>query len=149
MYNYLFYFFYSYYNRTGKKWDDVKIPFLATILAISVLLMFNFLFIRDFIMYQLNGIRYQSFEYENLAVPTIFIGLNYWYFKRKDRFKTILSDYKKDSDKNGTRFYFPEEINDLSEDPSYSDKVSEMLQELKQLQQEMNDPLTIEIVATN
>lgn len=104
MYNYLFYFFYNYYDRTVK-WREAKAPFLSSVLIISVLLMFNFLFIRDFITYQLTGIKYESFPYENLVVPTIFIGLNYWYFKNNDRFKKILIDYKKNTDKNRIRFY--------------------------------------------
>lgn len=105
MYHYLFYFFYSYYDRTNK-WDHAKIPFFATVLAISVLVMFNFLFIRDFITYQLNGIKYESFQYENLVIPTIFIGLNYWYFKRNNRFKKILLDYSESADKKRTKFYW-------------------------------------------
>lgn len=104
MYNYLFYFFYNYYDRT-EKWKEAKVPFLSTVLIISVLLMFNFLFIRDFITYQWRGIKYESFLYENLVVPTIFIGLNYWYFKSNDRFKKILTNYKKTADKNRTKFY--------------------------------------------
>lgn len=104
MYNYLFYFFYSYYNRT-EKWKEAKVPFFSTILVISVLLMFNFLFIRDFITFHLNGFRYQNFQYENFIVPTIFIGLNYWYFKKDDRFKRILSCHKNTKNKKNLKFY--------------------------------------------
>ncbi|WP_298537966.1 hypothetical protein [uncultured Algibacter sp.] len=104
MYNYLFYFFYSYYDRT-EKWKEAKVPFLSSVLVISVLLMFNFLFIRDFITYHLNGYKYQYFEYENLIVPTIFIGLNYWYFKKNDRFKKILNDHKNITNKKNQKFY--------------------------------------------
>ena len=105
MYNYLFYFFYSYYDRT-EKWKEAKIPFLSAVLVISVLLMLNFLFIRDFITFQLNGFKYQNFQYENLIIPTIFIGLNYWYFKKNDRFKKILAGYKSVTDKKSSKFYW-------------------------------------------
>jgi hypothetical protein len=37
----------------------------------------------------------------------------------------------------------PEEINDLSENPSYRAKVAALFGELLKLQQEMNDPLDI------
>ncbi len=104
MYNYLFYFFYSYYDRT-EKWKETKVPFLSAVLIISVLLMFNFLFIRDFITFQLNGYKYQNFQFENLIIPTLFIGLNYWYFKKNDRFKRILTDYKNVTDKKSSKFY--------------------------------------------
>jgi hypothetical protein len=67
--------------------------------------MFNFLFIRDFITFQLNGFRYRNFQYENLIIPTIFIGLNYWYFKKNDRFKKILTDHKNITNKKNSKFY--------------------------------------------
>ena len=86
MYDYLFYFFYSYYDRT-EKWKEAKVPFLSSVLVISVLLMFNFLFIRDFITYHLNGYKYQ-------------------YFKKNNRFKKILNDYKNLSDKRNQKFYW-------------------------------------------
>lgn len=105
MYNYLFYFFYSYYDRT-EKWKEAKVPFISTVLVMSVLLMFNYLFIRDFITYHLNGFKYKTFQYENLIIPTIFIGLNYWYFKKNDRFKKILIDYKNVKNKKSSRFYY-------------------------------------------
>ena len=104
MYHYLFYFFYNYYDRT-ERWKEAKIPFLSTILVISVLLMFNFLFIRDFITFHLNGFRYHYFQYENFIVPTIFIGLNYWYFKKNDRFKKILTDHKNITENKKSKFY--------------------------------------------
>ena len=104
MYNYLFYFFYSYYDRT-EKWKEAKIPFLSTVLILSVLLMFNFLFIRDLLTYHLNGFKYESFKYENLLVPSIFIGLNYWYFKSNDRYKSTLKNYNQARNKNQTKFY--------------------------------------------
>lgn len=104
MYHYLFYFFYTYYDRT-EKWKEAKVPFLSTILIMSVLFMFNFLFIRDFIAFQLNGSKYESFRYENFVVPTLFIGLNYAYFKSNNRFKKILTYYKKTTNKKPIAFY--------------------------------------------
>lgn len=105
MYNYLFYFFYCYYDKPDK-WKEMKTsPFFSTVLVLSVLLMFNFLFIRDFITYQLNGIKYEHFRYENLVVPTIFIGFNFWYFKNNNRFKRIIKNYRNSTYNNKTKFY--------------------------------------------
>ena len=67
--------------------------------------MFNFLFIRDLITFHINGLKHQYFQYENLIVPTIFIGLNYWYFKKNDRFKKILTDYENMADRKNSKFY--------------------------------------------
>ena len=103
MYHYLFYFFYKYYNRP--KWKEKNFPFFSTVLVISALLMLNFLFIRDLIAFQLNGIRYKHFPNENFFVPTIFIAMNYWYFKKNDRFKKILTFHRNTSKKNNLKFY--------------------------------------------
>ena len=84
MFHYLFYFFYSYYD--DNKWEG-KIPYFSTVVVISVLLMSNYLFIRDFLTYQVNGFKYQTFENENFIVPTIFLGFNYWYFKKDNHSK--------------------------------------------------------------
>lgn len=92
MYNTLFYFLYSYYDNT-EKWKEAKVPYLSTILVIAVLQMANYLFIRDLILFQFNGIKYHYFESENFIVPTIFIGLNYWYFKRNGLYKQILNKF--------------------------------------------------------
>ena len=105
MYNYLFYFFYSYYDRT-EKWKEAKVPFISAVLVMSVLFMFNYLFIRDFIIYHLNGFKYKTFQYEYLIIPTILIGLNYWYFKKNDRFKKILIDYEDVKNNKSSRFYY-------------------------------------------
>jgi hypothetical protein len=94
MYNYLFYFLYSYYNKTDK-WNTAKIPYLSTILVISVLQMFNYLFLRDLISYQIFNEKYSSFKFENLIVPTIFIAINYWFFQRKNLYKSILNRFSK------------------------------------------------------
>ncbi|SDR65939.1 hypothetical protein SAMN04488552_0216 [Christiangramia echinicola] len=94
MYNYLFYFLYSYYNKTDK-WNTANIPYLSTILVISVLQMFNYLFLRDLISYQIFNEKYSSFKFENLIVPTIFIAIDYWFFQRKNLYKSILNRFSK------------------------------------------------------
>jgi hypothetical protein len=92
MYNTLFYFLYSYYDKT-EKWKETKVPYLSTILVIAVLQMANYLFIRDLIYFQFNGQKYSQFAYENFIIPTIFIGFNYWYFKRNGLYKQILNKF--------------------------------------------------------
>ncbi len=94
MYYYFFYFLYSYYDST-KKWQEAKVPYLSSILVISVLQMFNYIFIRDLIMFHIRGVKYESFAYENLIVPSIFIVLNYLYFNYNSRSKKILKQFGK------------------------------------------------------
>lgn len=92
MYRYFFYFLYSYYDNT-QKWKEAKIPYLSTILVISVLQMFNYLFLRDLILFQIQGIKYKVFSNENFIIPTLFIGFNYWFFKRKDLYLKIQKQF--------------------------------------------------------
>lgn len=95
MYNYLFYFLYSYYNNT-KKWSDSKAPFFSSILVISTLIGLNFLSLRDIYLFQLNGIKNIIPKYEFLLVPSIIIILNFLYFKHNNRYLKILKEYKDD-----------------------------------------------------
>ncbi|RIA10172.1 hypothetical protein OE09_2026 [Flavobacteriaceae bacterium MAR_2010_72] len=100
MYNYFFYFLYSHFDKP--KWKEVNFPYLSTILAIASLQMLNFLFIRDLIYFQINGIKYKWIENEELIVPTLFIAFNFLYFKNKGRHKKILANYRKQK-KNESR----------------------------------------------
>ena len=97
MYNYIFGFLYRYYDNT-KKEDKSKVPFLSTILVISVLLGLNFLSLRDIYMFQIKGISVSLLDYRSSIVLTILIFLNYIYFN--ERYVEILKNYNRIKLKN-------------------------------------------------
>ena len=103
MYHYLFYFLFSYYNQG--KWKEQNFPYLSTVIAIGALLMLNFITLRDLFMFQIYDVRYHYFEYDALIIPTIFLGFNYFYFKRKGLYRKILSQFKAKT-KEEKRFYW-------------------------------------------
>src|SRR5690606_24551980 len=73
--------------------DKSKVPFLSSILVISVLLGLNFLTLRDIYFFQINGVRVPFLDYRNTFVLTVLIVFNYFYFKSK--YKKILLRFDK------------------------------------------------------
>ena len=94
MYHYFFGFLYHYYDKT-KKGDKSKIPFLSTILVMSVLLGLNFLVLRDIYLFQIKGISVKLLDYRSSIVLTTLIIINYVYFI--SRYQKILSKHVKKS----------------------------------------------------
>ena len=92
MYHYLFVFLYRYYDNV-KKGDKSKIPFLSTILVMSVLLGLNFLTLRDIYLFQIRGISVKLLDYNSSIVLTTLIIINYVYFI--SRYKQISSRHTK------------------------------------------------------
>ena len=73
-------------------------PFFSTILTITLYEFFALLFILDFILFQVLDMRSvsvnRSKSFGFLAI-TIILIFNYYYYSRNNRYKEVLSDFKK------------------------------------------------------
>lgn len=90
MYNYFFGFLYKYYDNDPNG-NKSKVPFLSSILVLSVLVGLNFISLRDIYLFQIKGVKASLLSYNSTIILSLLILFNYLYFK--GRYRRVLKEY--------------------------------------------------------